>query len=324
MPYSDMPLDQLQAYKPARSEAADFDTFWQGTLDEARQFPLDATFTPAPTQLKLIEAFDVTFNGFGGQRIKGWLVLPRERSGKLPCIVEYIGYGGGRGFSIDWLVWASAGYAHFIMDTRGQGSTWRMGDTPDVEPLGSNPQIPGFMTRGILKPETYYYRRVFTDGVRAVEAARSHEAVDGDRIAVTGGSQGGGITLAVAGLDGSVKLAMPDVPFLCHYKVAVQKADRDPYQEITRYLHTHRDKVETVFSTLDYFDCVNLSTRAKAKALFSVALMDDICPASTVYAAYNHYAGEKTIEVYPYNNHEGGEYFQTLAKLNFVRGEWAI
>ncbi|MCA0459005.1 MAG: acetylxylan esterase [Chloroflexi bacterium] len=324
MPYSDMPLDQLQAYKPARSEAANFDAFWQGTLDEARQFPLDATFTPAATQLKLVEAFDVTFSGYGGQRVKGWLILPRERSGKLPCVVEYIGYGGGRGFSIDWLVWANAGYAHFVMDTRGQGSTWRMGDTPDYEPEGANPQIPGFMTRGILKPETYYYRRVFTDGVRAVEAARSHEAIDGDRIALTGGSQGGGITLAVAGLDTSVKLAMPDVPFLCHYKVAIEKADRDPYQEITRYLHTHRDKVETVFSTLDYFDGINLSTRAQAKALFSVALMDDICPARTVYAAYNHYAGEKDIVVYPYNNHEGGEYFQTLEKLNFVRGEWPV
>ena len=84
MPYSDMPLDQLQAYKPARSEAADFDSFWQSTLAESRQFPLNATFTPSTTKLKLIEAFDVTFNGFGGQPIKGWLILPRQRSGKLP------------------------------------------------------------------------------------------------------------------------------------------------------------------------------------------------------------------------------------------------
>ena len=198
MPYNDMPLVELQAYKPARSEAADFDSFWQSTLAESRQFPLNATFTPVNSKLKTVETFDVTYNGFGGQPIKGWLILPKERSGKLPCIVEYIGYGGGRGFAIDWLLWATAGYAHFIMDTRGQGSSWKQGDTADVEPAGSNPQHPGFMTRGIVKKENYYYRRVFTDGVRAVEAARSHEAIDGNRIAVTGGSQGGGITLAVA------------------------------------------------------------------------------------------------------------------------------
>ncbi len=324
MPYSDMPLEDLQAYLPARSEPADFDTFWQGTLAEARAFPLNATFTPTDSKLKIVEAFDVTFNGFGGQPIKGWLLLPRERSGKLPCIVEYIGYGGGRGLAFEWLLWAAAGYAHFIMDTRGQGSSWRPGDTADVEPAGSNPQHPGFMTRGILKPETYYYRRVFTDAVRAVEAARSHEAIDGSRIAVTGGSQGGGITLAVAGLDTTVALAMPDVPFLCHYKVAIEKADRDPYQEITRYLHVHRDKVDTALNTLNYFDGVNFSARAKSKALFSVGLMDDICPARTVYAAYNHYAGEKKMVVYPYNNHEGGEMFHTQEKLNLVTSEWAV
>lgn len=324
MPYIDMPLDQLQVYKPARSEAVDFDAFWQGTLNEARQFPLNATFTPAAKQLKLIEAFDVTFNGFGGQPIKGWLMLPRQRSGKLPCIVEYIGYGGGRGLVVDWLLWASAGYAHLIMDTRGQGSSWRPGDTADVEPEGSNPQHPGFMTRGVLKPETYYYRRVFTDAVRAVEAARAHEAVDGGKIAVTGGSQGGGITLAVAGLDAGVALAMPDVPYLCHFKVAIEYASRDPYLEITRYLHVHRDKTATVLNTLDYFDGINFSVRATSKALFSVGLMDDICPARTVYAAYNHYAGEKAMAVYPYNNHEGGESYHTLEKLAFVQQAWPV
>src|SRR5947209_17297353 len=115
------------------------------------------------------------------------------------------------------------------MDTRGQGSSGSSGDTPDVEPEGSNPQFPGFMTRGILNPQTYYYRRLFTDAVRAVEAARSHPAVDADRIAVTGGSQGGGITLAVSGLEPSVKACLPDVPFLCHYRRATHLIATHPY-----------------------------------------------------------------------------------------------
>ena len=132
--------------------------------------------------------------------IKGWLMLPKDRKGKLPCVVEYIGYGGGRGFPLDWLLWSMAGYAHFVMDTRGQGSVWRRGDTPDLDRDGSSPQVPGFMTRGVLDPNTYYYKRLFTDAVRAVEAARSHPAIDTGRIAVTGSSQGGGITLTVAGL----------------------------------------------------------------------------------------------------------------------------
>ena len=78
------------------------------------------------------------------------------------------------------------------------------------------------MTQGILDPKTYYYRRVYTDGVRAVEAARSHPAVDADRIALTGGSQGGGITIAVGGLEPSVPIIMPDVPFLCDFRRATE------------------------------------------------------------------------------------------------------
>lgn len=323
MAYFDLSLDELREYRPARREPADFDAFWQETLNATRQFPLEARFEPADYHLRIVETFDVTFNGFAGQSIKGWLLLPVQRSGPLPCVVEYIGYGGGRGFPLDWLTWSSAGFAHLIMDTRGQGSVWRRGDTPDLEPDGSNPQAPGFMTRGILRPQTYYYRRVFADAVRAVEAARVHAAIDPQRIAVSGGSQGGGIALAVSALEPGIQVTMPDVPFLCHYQRATSITDAAPYQEIVKYCQVHRDNIETVFETLSYFDGLNFATRAQAHALFSVALMDEICPPSTVFAAYNHYAGPKEIKVWPYNHHEGGETYQVLEKLKFLTTLWS-
>ena len=86
------------------------------------------------------------------------------------------------------------------MDTRGQGSGWGGGRAPRTR-WAARPSYPGFMTRGIDDPENYYYRRVFTDAVRAVEAARSHPLVDAvARSRSLGGSQGGGIALAVGGL----------------------------------------------------------------------------------------------------------------------------
>lgn len=324
MAFYDLPFDQLQSFLPARNEPDDFDAFWQTTLAETRQHPLNASFEPYDAKFRNLDVFDVTYNGYAGQPIKGWLLLPRERSGKLPCVVEYIGYGGGRGFPINWLGWSNAGFAHLVMDTRGQGSTWMPGDTPDPEPDGTNPHFPGFMTRGVLSPKTYYYRRVFTDAVRAVEAARSHPAVDPERIAITGGSQGGGITLAVSGLDPTVKAAMPDVPYLCMYRRATQLTDTHPYAEIANYCKTHRDKVEQVFKTLSYFDGLNFATRAKASALFSVGLMDNICPPSTVYAAYNHYSGPKQICVYEYNYHEGGGIYQSVEKMRFLDAFWPV
>jgi cephalosporin-C deacetylase len=318
----DLPLEQLLEYRPALVEPADFDEFWAATLEETRRHPLDARFEPVNVGLRLVETFDVTFAGFGGEPIKGWLLLPRERDAALPCVVEFIGYGGGRGHPLDWLSFSVAGYAHLVMDTRGQGSSWRKGDTPDPEIDPGNAQYPGFMTRGVLSPRTYYYRRVFADGVRAVEAARAHPAIDSAAIALTGGSQGGGITLAVAALADDIAVAMPDVPFLCHIRVATEITDAAPYNEIVKYCRVHRDKIETVFSTLSYFDGVNFAARSGAPALFSAGLMDDICPPRTVFAAYNHYAGPKEMQVYPYNQHEGGQTDQMVAKLALLREVW--
>lgn len=323
MSFFDLPLNELEKYLPERNEPKDFDLFWQNTISSSANYPLDLEITPVDYGLKLIEVFDVTYSGYQGQRIKAWLVQPKNAAGNLPCIVEYIGYGGGRSFPYDWLVWANCGYAHLVMDTRGQGSSWSHGDTPDIEDIPGNPQFPGFMTRGILSPETYFYRRVFTDAVRAVEAARNLPNIDSDKIAVTGGSQGGGITLAAAGLVPDVAIAMPNVPFLCHYKRATEITDAAPYSEIVNFCKAHRNRIDQVFETLSYFDGVNFAVRAKAKALFSVALMDDICPPSTVFAAYNHYAGEKDIHIWPYNHHEGGETFQLKEQVEFVNAMWA-
>ena len=316
-------MSELKTYLPERTEPRDFDAFWSATFDDACRHTLDPVFTAADYGLRTVDTFDVSVRGYAGQRIKGWLLLPRQHNGKLPAIVEYIGYGGGRGFPLDWLTWSSAGYAHLVMDTRGQGSAWLRGDTPDPEGDGGNPHFPGFMTRGILDPATYYYRRVFTDALRAVQTVLAHPAVDETSVAVVGGSQGGGIALAVAGLaptllDNVVGAAMPDVPFLCHYRRATELVDTHPYQEIVRFCKVHRDQVETVFNTLSYFDGVNFAARAKARSLFSVALMDDICPPSTVFAAYNHYRGPKDIRVYSYNQHEGGQTFQRLEQLQFL------
>ncbi|WP_017240757.1 acetylxylan esterase [Streptomyces sp. SS] len=315
----DLPVDQLRTYRSASVEPEDFDAFWTKTLAEARAHELGARFERVETGLATVETFDVTFNGFDGQPVKGWFVVPAGTAEPLPVVVEFLGYGGGRGLPHAHLLWASAGFAHFVMDTRGQGSTWATGDTAD--PVGSAPSFPGFMTRGVEDPYAYYYRRLFTDAVRAVEAARSHPLVDAGRTAVTGGSQGGGITLAVAGLVRDLVAVAPDVPFLCDFPRATTVTDRNPYREIGNYLKTHRGRVEQVRNTLSYFDGVHFAARATAPALFSTALEDQTCPPSTVFAAFNAYAGqEKAIEVYDFNDHEGGGPFQEAAQLRWLPG----
>ncbi|MQY15507.1 Cephalosporin-C deacetylase [Streptomyces sp. RB5] len=318
----DLSLDELRDYRPDRDEPADFDAFWKRTLEEAAGQAEAAAFTPYDAALSTVDVYDTSFSGWGGHRIAAWLVVPKGAEGPLPCVVQYIGYGGGRGMPHDHLMWPATGRAVFVVDVRGQGAVShdRIGHTPDPHG-GGNPQAPGFMTRGILDPEAYYYRRVFTDAVRAVDVAAAHPAIDGERIAVAGASQGGGIATAVAGLHAGVQTALIDVPFLSHFRRAVTVTDEDPYQEIVNFLATQHGKEEDVFRTLSYFDGTNFAARARGRALYSVALMDQICPPSTVYASYNHWAGsEKDITVYPWNGHEGGASYNRGAQLRWLGG----
>ncbi|MFF3262283.1 acetylxylan esterase [Streptomyces sp. NPDC002932] len=320
MPLFDLPLDQLRSYRPEVAEPDDFDAFWRRTLEEAAAHPLDAEFTVHDAALSNVVSHDVSFAGWGGHRIRAWLNVPAGSEGPLPTVVHYLGYGGGRGLPHDHLVWPAAGWATLLVDTRGQGAVSNNSPGSTADPHGGgNPQSPGFMTRGILDPDEYYYRRVFTDAVRAVEVARTHPAVDAERIVVYGGSQGGGIAQAVAGLSPHVRAALVDVPFLTHYRRAVELTDRDPYQEIVRFLSAQNGFSEQVFRTLSYFDGVSFAARATVPALYSVALMDAVCPPSTVFAAYNHWAGPKQIEVYPWNGHEGGGSPHRAVQLRMLR-----
>lgn len=138
--------------------------------------------------------------------------------------------------------------------------------------------------------------------------------------------------LAAGRLNG-VLGTMADVPFLQDFSRAIELAPRGPYTEIAGFLSRHRDRYEPALTVLNYFDGVHLGRRATAPALFSVALMDDVSPPSTVFAAYNAYgsgaggpgpAGDprsvpaKSVEVYHFNNHEGGQEHHWVKQLHYV------
>lgn len=320
MPRFDLPLAELESYRPTVRQPADFDEFWRCTVAEAAAAATETVLRPHPSPFSLIDVHDVTFSGFGGQPVKAWFLGPASvpADEPLPCVVQYVGYGMGRGYPNEHLAWVAAGYRVFVMDTRGQGSGWGSGgETGDDAPAG--PSAPGFLTRGVESPERYYYRRVFTDATRAVEVARGLAGVDPARIIASGASQGGGIALAAAGLVPGLAAVLTDVPFLCHFERAVGLTGAEPYAEVVRYLSVHRTRDEQTFETLSYFDGVTFASRATAPALFSVGLMDPICPPSTVFAAYNAYAGAKAIEVYPYDEHVGGGPLQWWRQAEWVR-----
>lgn len=297
MPSIDMPLEQLKQYRPPLNREADFDQFWASTINEAVKAPLHAELIPYNLPTRNLECYAVRFDGFGGGRIAGWYVCPSQ-PGRYPGVVSYHGYSGRGARPHEMLAIASQGYAVLSMDCRGQNGQSQDASTPDEG------HAPGWMTQGIRDPKQYIYRYIYADAVRALELLAGREEVDEKRLAVTGGSQGGAISLAVSALSDRPILSLPDIPFLCDFRRSVAITSNGPYPEIINFLKAFPHLYEQTFRTLSYFDNMNLAPKIRCRTVICNCLWDDVCPPSSIYATYHHMVCEKSMEVYPFHKHE--------------------
>jgi len=299
MPIVDLTLEQLRVYKPPLTRRSDFQRFWDGNMKLSEEQPLNVVAKKFNYPVRKTETYLLTFNGFLDKTpVHAWLIKPLGE-GPFPALLVLHGYGGNRGTVSDHLSWALQGIVVMAIDIRGQS-----GDTPDFAkyPSGS---VTGHMTKGILDRNTYYYRYVYMDCVRALKVLMETAGVDANRIGVTGGSQGGGLTLVTSALGRNVSLSLPEIPFLCHFERAVEVAASDPYLEISRYLKAHPREVENVFETLSYFDAMNFAPDINCPILMSVGLVDIVCPPSTIFATFHHIASrEKELAIYYGMGHE--------------------
>ena len=300
----DLPLEELRTYRYRRQPPPDLRAFWDRTVEEARTAATAPVISPAEDSLlTAFEPLDLTFSGFAGDPIRAWWLRPRQGGDvPVPAVVEFLGYGGGRGRAHERMVWAGHGYHHIVVDTRGQGSQYNPGVTPD--PHGSGPAHPGYLTRGVDHPDNLYYRRVVTDAVRAVDTVRTLPGVDEARIAVCGHSQGGALALAAAALSDHVVACGARTPFLCGIDRSIDITDRGPYAELRQYLAVHRSAA--ALDVLAYVDCALLAQWISCPVWTSVALMDPVCPPSGIFGALNNLARPADVVVWPYNAHEGG------------------
>lgn len=130
--------------------------------------------------------------------------------------------------------------------------------------------------------------------------------VDSDRIGVTGGSQGGALTIAAAALSNIPKVAVSIFPYLSNFNRAIDTAPSGPYNELNEYFRKYSDRAieDNAKITLSYFDIMNLASRVKCHTWMCVGLVDEITPPSTVFAAYNHLKCSKEMVVFRYFGHE--------------------
>lgn len=304
MPAFEMPLEQLKEYKGCTPRPSDFDDYWEYALSEADKLSLEYTLTPAVFKAPGVRCYDMWFTGILGARIHCKFIVPERIEGKIPAVLYFHGYMHHSGEWFERLPYAYANMAVVSMDIRGQG-----GISEDVF-SGVGPTIFGGVVRGVNDPDpqNLYYRNVFIDAVQLVRILMSMDCVDENRIAVTGKSQGGGISVAVSGLVPNIKLCAPIYPFLSDYKRIVDMdLDRIAYEGLYFYFKkcdpTHAHERE-FYEKLGYIDIQNFAPRIRAKVLWQTGLMDSTCPASTQFAAYNKITADKNIILYPDHDHE--------------------
>lgn len=297
-PGLDMAREQLEQYRPQPHAPADLDAFWSATIDAALAQPLGIELRAYDLDLAGVVTTKVSFAGFEAGTISGWYLRP-DRAGVHPGLVVYHGYSGRAPRPLELYAIAAQGIAVLAVDCRGQN-----GDSSDevARPSG---HVAGWMTHGIRDPERYYYRHVYADAVRALEVLCSFAEVDGSRIATTGISQGGGLSLAAAALSARPSFVWSDIAYLCDIRRGVALAALPPYTEISDFIRSHPALEAQVWRTLSYVDMLNLAQRITCPAVLTVGLWDEICPPSTVYAVFHRIAStEKVLKVLPYHRHE--------------------
>jgi cephalosporin-C deacetylase len=298
-PY-DLSLEELKVYKPNLTRQPDFEEFWRLTLKELEKTPVKFRLKPYDYPAKGVKVFEIIFSGFMNADINGWFAIP-DAPGKHPGLVLYHGYNWAMDGCIhDTVNMALHGYAVLHMLVRGQ-----QGKSVD-NVVSSHGHNAGWMSKGILSRDEYYYRAVYMDSVRAVEVLAGMDDVDANRIGVMGGSQGGALTLAAAALSNIPVVAVAQYPYLCNFDRAIDVALKMPYGELNEFFRRYSDpEVERQAKiTLSYFDIMNHAPNIKCPVLLSCGLVDEITPPSTIFAAYNHMECPKEIAVYRYFGHE--------------------
>jgi cephalosporin-C deacetylase len=197
----------------------------------------------------------------------------------------------------------ASGFHVAAMDCRGQG-----GQSEDVGGVHGN-TLNGHIIRGLADgPDKLLFRDIFLDTALLARIVMNLPGVDPERVGAMGASQGGGLALACAALEPRIARTASMYPFLCDYR-RVWEIDlaKDAYEDVRGYFRSFdplHEREEQIFLTLGYIDVAQLAARIRGEVLMATGLMDNICPPSTQFAAYNRITAPKNMLLYPDFGHE--------------------
>lgn len=304
MPAIDMPLEKLKKYMGVNPRPDDFDEFWDRSLAELDRIDPCPTFDKVDFPSSIADTYELRFTSVKNARIYAKFMRPKRINGKAPALLMFHGLSGCSSEYSSLLGYVSQGFCVAFMDARGQG-----GYSEDVGGVPGTTFSTPFMRGFDGEPEDLLCRDMFLDSAMLARVIMNLDYVDENRVGATGGSQGGALTLACAALVPTLKMCAPTYPYLCDYKrVWDMDLDKGAYEGIRYYLRhfdPRHEHIDEFFTKLGYIDLQFLAPRIKAKVLMSTGLMDNCCPPSTQFAAYNKITSEKHMNIYPDYGHEG-------------------
>lgn len=282
--------DKIESVIPNPS---DFDEFWKLALTEASDVELAPEITPLPE--KSTEKVEVSLVkikvGKNGRHMYGYLCRPRDGK-KHPVLFCPPGAGAGR--ITPYTAYSEQGFIYLSINIH-DGCNPELGEEEYAAAKGLTE---GYNRRGIGAPETFYYRDVYAGCSRCVDFLCSLPDWDGKNVGVTGGSQGGALSIVTAALNPKVTFCSPFYPALC---------------DVTGFLHGRAggwpkyyrgiDEESGAERTLAYYDVVNFARRLKCPVFYSFGFNDETCSPTSTYAAYNAITAPKHLEVTPISGH---------------------
>ena len=298
--------DKLQ---PGIEEPKDFDAFWNAQKELLKKDPMKPVLIPVKRSgaaAKLFNVWEVKINCPGTNPVSAYMSIPANAKPKsLPIIVYYHAAGvRSSGISTGRQAIMFNVNAHGILNGQPKEYYTRMRDT----------ELKGYSQRGKENRDTVYFRGMFLRMLRTLDYVKSRPEWDGKTLIVTGGSMGGGQSIAAAGLDPQVSLVAAGVPAIGDHAGNIAKNPRRPGWP--QYYYASSAKPEVVKAT-SYYDNIFFARRVKCEVYLTTGLIDRTCPPTSVYLYFkNIKSSKKDLDVFPCGDHSGGPLVKGQKRIN--------
>ncbi len=301
----------IGAIKPTVPLPADFQAFWQKGKEELAQILPDVKMVPLPERSSANTiVYHVSAAGYGNSRLYGILCVPRK-PGKYPAVLQVPG-AGIRPYNPD-LEMADRGLIVFTIGIHGIPVNLDAGVYNNL----NEGALKGYFFFNADHKDRYYYKRVYLNCVRAIDVIAGLENFDGNNLAVSGNSQGGALSIVTAALDKRVKYLAAVHPALCDL-TGYLNGRAGGWPHIFGDANMWFGQSKAIQETMPYYDVVNFARMVSVPGYYTWGFNDEVCPPTSMYAAYNVITAPREPAVY----HDSGHWMYPEQRQAF--NDWIV